>query len=35
LNDGLRPLRQAIANSNADSTTAALNAIDALLARCK
>ncbi len=35
LNDGLRPLRQAIANSNADSRAAALNAIDALLERCK
>jgi hypothetical protein len=34
LNDGLRPLRQAIADSNATSRLPTLDAIDRLLARC-
>lgn len=34
LNDGLRPLREAIANSNATSRLPTLDAIDRLLARC-
>lgn len=35
LNQGLRPLRQAVANSNTDSRAATLNTIDRLLARCR
>jgi hypothetical protein len=34
LKQGLQPLRQAIANSNADSRAATLKVIDSLLARC-
>jgi hypothetical protein len=34
LKRGLRPLRQAIANSNADTRAAALNVIDSLARRC-
>jgi hypothetical protein len=35
LKSGLVPLRQAVANSNADRRAAAVSVIDELLARCR